>query len=347
MLNGGGIRLFTLRGIEIRLDYSWFIIFALVTYSLAEAHYPREWPLVIRGTLGVVTSLLFFLSVLLHELAHSFVAQTRGIRVPRITLFIFGGAAQIAEEPKSAGDEFFMAMAGPVMSVVIALVSGLLYLFFTRIALDPLASLFGWLAIINVTLAVFNLIPGFPLDGGRVLRALLWGASQDMIRSTRVAAWAGQAVAIGFIALGAAMIVFMQAGVNGLWMAFIGFFLLRAARQALDRVRIQELLAGHLAGEVMWSDCVFVDPATPLSELFYQQVLRAGRRCFPVMEHGRVTGLVTTESLRRVPSSAWPAVTAGEIMTPAESIRYVSPDAPLNEALELMLGVGGGYIPVV
>ena len=343
----GGIKLFTVRGIEIRLDYSWFLIFALVTYSLADYDKLRAWPVLVRATLGLVMSLLFFVSVLLHELSHSFVAQSHGIRVPRITLFIFGGAAQIAEEPKSAGDEFLMAAAGPAMSVLLGMVCGGLFLVFRTIRLDPLMVVFQYLALINVSLAVFNLIPGFPLDGGRVLRSIIWGASQDMAKSTRIASWVGQAVAVMFIAGGAVMGLVLHAVFNGMWIAFIGFFLLRAARQSLARVKVQDLLRGHVAGEIMWTDCTYIDPATPLAELFYNQIMRAGRRCFPVLSQGRVMGLVGVDQVRAVPSAAWASTRAGEIMVPAERAQPVAPETPLSAVLDAMLRDGASFIPVV
>jgi Zn-dependent protease len=343
----GAIKLVTIRGIEIRLDYSWFVIFALVTYSLAAHQYPMEWPLAVRIALGLVTSLLFFLSVLLHELAHSFVAQMHGIKVPRITLFIFGGAAQIAEEPKSAGDEFLMAAAGPAMSVVLSIFCGLLYFLFAYLRLTPLAALFEYLALINLSLAIFNLIPGFPLDGGRVLRSMIWGASKDLNKSTRIAAVVGQVVAVMFIALGALALVQFESVFNGIWIAFIGLFLLRAARQTLARLNLQNSLAGHYANELMWGNCTFIEPDTPLSVLFHQQIVRAGRRCFPVMDQGRVVGLVGVDNVRAVPPAAWPMTRARDVMVRAEAINPIAPETPLGKVLDLMARDGIYYFPVV
>jgi Zn-dependent protease len=345
----GAIKLFTIRGIEVRLDYSWFIIFVLVTWSLAGQYFPDqypEWPALIYWTLGVVTSLLFFVSVLLHELAHSFVAQARGIRVPRITLFIFGGAAQIAEEPKSAGDEFVMALAGPAMSVLIGAVSGLLWMLFKNQGLEPLAALFGWLALINVVLAVFNLIPGFPLDGGRVLRALVWGATRDMARSTRIAAGVGRGVAFFFIFVGIYQ-VFNGLVINGIWMAFIGWFLLQAASSSSRQQAMKSLLAGHTAGEVMWTDCPFVEADTRIHDLVYRHIMHTGRRCFPVLENEKVSGIVTLHNVKSVPAEQWPHTQVRSIMIPAEELKAVSPETPLTKIMEMMAGDGVNQAPVV
>jgi Zn-dependent protease/CBS domain-containing protein len=346
----GAIRLFTIHGIEIRLDYSWFIIFVLVTWSLAGQYFPQqypEWPRVIYWTLGAVTSILFFISVLLHELAHSLVAQWRGIRVPRITLFIFGGAAQIAEEPKSAGDEFIMAFAGPAMSVVISLVSGLLWYLF-RGTVTPLAALFGWLSMINVMLAVFNLIPGFPLDGGRVLRAMLWGMSRDLIKATRIAAAVGRAVAYCFILLGVYEVFLGKNRIfDGIWIAFIGWFLLQAATQSVRQQAFQLLLAGHTAGEVMWTDCPFIDPRTAIADLVNHYILHTGRRCFPVVEDGRVSGIVTVHQVKGIPPEQWAATPVGAIMIPADSLKAAAPETPLTKIMEMMAGDGVNQVPVV
>lgn len=345
----GAIKLFTIRGIEIRLDYSWFIIFVLVTWSLAGQHFPSQypdWPAALHWSLGLVTSILFFLSVLGHELAHSFVAQRSGIPVPRITLFIFGGAAQIAEEPKSAKDEFVMALAGPAMSVLISMVSGGLWFLFRDLGVTPLAALFGWLSMINVMLAVFNLIPGFPLDGGRVLRALIWAATRDVGKSTRIAAGVGKLVAFFFIFMGM-YLVFQGRIFNGIWIAFIGWFLLQAATQSSRRQNLKDHLAGHNVGEVMWTDCTFIDPDTNISELIYRHVFHTGHRCFPVLDQGKVSGIVTLDNLKSVPPELWARTRVGSVMVPASSLKSVTPETPLTDIMDKMAGEGIDQMPVV
>lgn len=344
----GSIKLFTVRGIEVRLDYSWFIIFILVTWSLAGEYFPTHnpnWSPFLYWSLGLVTSILFFVSVLLHELAHSFVAQSHGTRVPRITLFIFGGAAQIAEEPKNARDEFTMALAGPAMSVVICAASGAAWAM-TRDAAPALGALFGWLSMINLSLAIFNLVPGFPLDGGRVLRAMIWGATHDMDKATRIAAAVGRGVALLFIVMGV-YVAFVGSVVSGIWTAFIGWFLLNAATQTSRRQVFQRLLQGHVAGEVMWRDCPFIDARTPVSELVYQNILNTGRRCFPVMEGERVAGIVTIHNIKSTPPEQWANTATGQIMIRAESLKTVAPETPLSKVMEMMAGDGVNQVPVV
>lgn len=346
----GAIRLFKIRGIEIRADYSWFIILILVTWSFASQAYPSQFeaPKSIYLLLGILTSLLMFISVLLHELAHSFVALSRGINVPRITLFIFGAAAQIETEPKEANDEFFMALAGPATSVLLAVVFGLVHLLVGGWAVDipPLASLFYWLAYINFFLALFNLIPGFPLDGGRVLRSLIWGASRDAGRATRIASLIGRGVAMLFI-FGGILLAFSGNVFNGIWFAFIGWFLLQAATQSSRRQALQDLLAGHVAAQVMWRDCRYISGDTSVSDLVYREIMPTGRRCFPVTEGGNVVGIVTIHNIQAVPTAAWPTTPVSAIMSRAEALKVVAPETPLGNVMEMLGGNGVNQVPVV
>jgi len=346
----GAIKLFTIRKIEIRADYSWFIILILVTWSFAAQAYPAQFqaPLAIYILLGVITSLMMFFSVLLHELAHSFVALSRGINVPRITLFIFGAAAQIETEPQKANDEFVMALAGPATSVALAVVYGLIYFAFNGgvIKIEPLAALFYWLAYINIFLAIFNLIPGFPLDGGRVLRSLIWGATKDVARATRIAAGIGRAVAFLFI-FGGIMFAFTGNVFNGIWLAFIGWFLLQAATGSSRQQALKDLLVGHTAAEVMWRDCQFIEAKTPVSDLVYNEIMRTGRRCFPVTESGNVAGIVTIHNIRAVPNSNWTTTPVSAIMSRAETMKSVEPETPLARVMEMVGGNGVNQVPVV
>ncbi len=359
---GNGFKIFTVRGIEVRLDYSWFIIFVLVTWSLARFQFGGvARPIYVAWGLGIVGSFLFFLSVLLHELGHSFVALAKGIPVPRITLFIFGGAAQIAEEPKSAGDEFFMALAGPAVSVVISVLAGVAAIFaymsfgqgeisfsapMNEWGLHPLVVLFGWLSMVNMMLAVFNLIPGFPLDGGRVFRSILWGVTSDSAKSTLIAAAVGRGIAFLFI-FGGVYMIFRGLMFNGIWIAFIGWFLLNAATQTGKRQRLQDMLAGHKAGDVMMTDCPFIDPRTLISDLVYGQILHTGRRCFPILEDGRVSGIVTLHNLQGVARELWPQTEVRNVMIPASVLKSVPPDAPLTDLMQMMAADGYNQVPVV
>jgi Zn-dependent protease len=331
----GALRLGRIFGIEIGLDYSWFIIFALVTWSLA-GHYLTHyrWPASTSWMVGLLTSLIFFGSVLAHELGHSLVAIRRGVPVQGITLFIFGGIAQISKEPERPRDELAIAIAGPIVSVLL----GLLFWSLAVAAPDPrqpAAALASWLGRINVYLAAFNLLPGFPLDGGRVFRAIVWGYTGSYPRATRIAAGAGQVVAYGFIFLGLSMF-FAGNWVNGLWMAFIGWFLNNAAAGVLQQMLVREQLGGVKARDVMMTDCPVVSRQLTLQDLVDEYLLKTARRCFPVAEEGRVYGIITLPDVAAVPREQRPMVTVGEAMTPFEATKKVGPDQDLTRVLELM-----------
>lgn len=340
------VRLGRVFGIEIGLDYSWFIIFALVTWTLAAHYFPMNyrWPAATYWTVGLITSLIFFASVLAHELGHSVVALRFGIPVHSIRLFIFGGLAQISHEPKRAREEFYIAIAGPSVSVALA---GLFWVFSRAVyPKSPLEALGTWLAVINLSIAAFNLIPGFPLDGGRVFRAAVWGLTGSYTRATRIAAGLGQVVAYGFIALGVWMAV---AGAlwNGLWIGFIGWFLLNASTTSFKQVSVQEMLQGLTAQEVMMTDCPQVPRELTLEALVRDHVLRTARQSFPVVEDGYTWGIVTLKEIKAVPKARWAQVTVGEIMVPFEQIVKVPPQTGLAEVLQQMAEQEVNQLPVV
>ncbi len=344
----GAIHLFNVRGIEVRLDYSWFIIFILVTWSLGSHYFPSqhpEWSSLLTWTLSGLTSLLFFSSVLLHELAHSFMSQSQGIPVPRITLFIFGGAAQIAEEPKAAKDEFLMALVGPATSLLIGLLMALVWRLSNQ-SLPVLAALAGWLGTINIMLAVFNLVPGFPLDGGRVLRSIIWGISGDLRKATNIAVFVGRGVAFLFIILGI-FLVLRGLIFNGLWIVFIGWFLNRAAVASRQQMQVQDILSLHLAGQVMVSDSIFVPADISVEQVIQDYILRTGKRCFPVLKQERVVGILTLHNIKSVPPEDRPLTPVGQVMTPAEDLKQVSPDQPLSRVMAIMTSEDVNQVPVV
>ncbi len=345
---GNTLSLGRIFGIELKLDYSWFIIFALVAWSLASYYFPTThpgWSVGIYWAMGAITALLFFASVVAHELAHSFVSQAQGIPVRDITLFIFGGAAQISEEPKSAVNEFLMALAGPATSLVIAVLFGLLWLISQP--LSPLLhALTGWLAWINVALAVFNLIPGFPLDGGRVFRAIVWAITGNLRRATQIATGLGRVVAYGFIFWGIWQI-FGGNWADGLWIAFIGWFLENAATASYRRVALQDMLAGHVAREVMMTDCPHVPRRLTLDVLVDQVVLPSGRRCFPVTENDRVFGLLTLHRIKKVPRSQWTTTRVEDVMIPLADLKTVQPDDELVDVFERMTAEDVNQFPVM
>lgn len=341
------LRLGRIFGIEIGLDFSWFIVFALVTWSLAAHVFPDNyrWPVSTYWTTGLITSLLFFASVLAHELGHSVVALRKGIPVKAITLFIFGGMAQITKEPERPRDEFFIAIAGPAVSVALG------GLFLALRSLDPnagqpLAALTSWLGWINLSLAVFNLIPGFPLDGGRVLRSIVWGVTQSFQSATQIASIAGRVIAFGFIALGI-WIFFSGNWVSGLWLAFIGWFLDNAASGSYQQIALRQQLTGVKAREIMMTDCPHVSRFLTLHELVYDYILKGTRRCFPVVEDGRVLGIITLHHVKEIPQERWAMTNVGAAMTPFEQTKKVKPDQDLFEVLEFMTAEDINQVPVV
>ncbi|MBC7076736.1 MAG: site-2 protease family protein [Synergistales bacterium] len=274
------VRLGRILGIPVGLHTSWFLVFGLVTWSLAAGYFPVEYPalpVVAYWMLGAVTSLLFFASVLIHELGHSVVALRNQIPVHRITLFIFGGVAQISREPSDASTEFRVAIAGPLSSLGLA--AGFAGLWRLDRAIPYLAAPSVWLMRINLLLAFFNLIPGFPLDGGRILRAVIWHFTGNFYRATQVAVFTGQLTAFGFIGLG---VFTMLTGnwINGLWLAFIGWFLQNAAAASYAQTNVQQSLRDVTVAQAMTRDCPLVPTHISLQQLVEEHVLAGGRRCF-------------------------------------------------------------------
>lgn len=345
---GNTLRVGRVFGIELKIDYSWFIVFALVAWFLAGRYFPMThpgWSIGVYWAMGAITALLFFASVVAHELAHSFVSQAHGVPVRDITLFIFGGVAQISEEPKRARDEFLMALAGPATSLVIVSLFGLLWL--VSLPASPLLhALAGWLAWINVSLALFNLIPGFPLDGGRVFRAIVWSVTGNLRRATQIATGLGRVVANGFIFWGIWQI-FDGNWANGLWIAFIGWFLENAATASYRRVALQEMLAGHTAREVTMTDCPRIPRGLTLDLLVDQVVLPSGRRCFPVVEDDQVFGLLTLHGIKKVLRERWAATRVEEVMIPLADLKTVHPDDELTIVFERMTAEDFNQFPVM
>jgi len=341
------INLGSVFGIKIGLHYSWFIIAFLIVFSLsAQFHASNpEWGDGLILTLAVLTAILFFISLLLHELAHSVVAKSRGLPVREITLFALGGVSQIEKEPTTAKMEFWMAFVGPLTSAVI----GLVCLALSRLAGEassPAKAMVTWLGYINLALAGFNLIPGYPLDGGRILRALIWWKTGDVERSTRMASRAGQAVGLIFIAFGILQF-FGGAGIGGLWIAFIGWFLLQAAGESYLQMSLKRAIEGVTVGNVMTLDCPTVDGNLNLQHFVEEQLLPTGRRCFVVLENGAVAGLVTLHEVKHVPRARWPFTTLHDIMLPREQMHTVTPETPLLNALEVMSRHDLNQLPVV
>ncbi|MDO8532771.1 MAG: site-2 protease family protein [Dehalococcoidia bacterium] len=342
-------------GIPLGVSYSWFIIFALVTVSLA-AQFSPLWSPETRWTAALVTSLLFFGSVLGHELAHSVVALSFGIPVKGITLFIFGGVSQIAREATKPRVEALIAVVGPLMSLALA---GLFY--GLQLVADPvsetLAAMTGWLAVINLNLAVFNLIPGFPLDGGRVLRAILWWVRRDYRSATRIAVTVGRVVAWTFIvggavsALGASLIANLT-GVKiglmgGVWIAFIGWFLDNAATSTYSQMVLRESLTGYTARDVMTRDLPMVSRSTTLRRVVDESLLLQDRRFLLVGSNGVLDGIITLRNIKAVPRERWDSTLASDVMTPLDKMKYVAPQDDALSVLERMDEADVNQLPVV
>lgn len=342
------IRLGKIFGIELRLDYSWFIIFILITWSLAGHYFPGAHPGWSSGAywaLAAITSGLFFSSVVIHELAHSLVSRAFGTPVHDITLFIFGGAAHIGEEPRRPREELLMALAGPGASLGLAGLFYVLWWLSLGIA-GPLHALASWLAWINLMLALFNLIPGFPLDGGRVLHAIVWGLTGDSRRATVIAAGVGRLIAFGLIFYGIWQI-FGGNWADGLWIAFIGWFLDSAATQSVRQLAVEDVLAGHTAREALLTDCPHLLPRLTLDVVVDQVVHPSGRRCFPVMEEGQLRGLLTLGQIAEVPRERWPATRVADIMVPLDRLKVVRPEDALTTVLERMAAEDVNQFPVL
>jgi len=354
-----GLKIGRILGIPIYLHPSWVIIFVLITLSLALQYtqlHP-QWSSVQHWTLGILTSVLFFGSVVFHELSHSVVAQHYQIRVVSITLFIFGGVARIGREPSKAIQEFNIAIAGPLASGLLA------GAFYALKAVFPesqmVGALAGWLAYINLMLAVFNLIPGFPLDGGRIFRAIVWGTTKSYLRATRIAGASGKLFAYAMILLGAwaafhpefaitigARTIFYGGFTSGIWFAFIGWFLLNAAQESVAQLAIRETLAGLSAADVMSHEVPTVDGHITLEE-YGAEVLRTGRRCHLVLGNDRLVGMMNVHMLNSVPREDWAHNSVQAAMIPREKILWASPEEPLLRLVERLLNADINQMPVV
>jgi Zn-dependent protease len=346
------IKLGKISGIEIGLHYSWFIIAALIVFSLGE-HFRQVNPSWSSGEtwfVALFTAILFFCSLLLHELAHSLVAQARGLKVKEITLFALGGVSQMEDDPTDAKTEFSVAIVGPITSLIIgfcclAIALGLGW----QRSTDPHTAATGilvWLGYINIGLALFNLIPGFPLDGGRVLRSIVWAITKNADRSTRIAARIGQLVAFLFILEGIWKF-FSGAGFDGLWIAFIGWFLLDAAKASYAEVGATAALRGVRVSEVMSRDCTIVNPGMSLQDFVDLYLLNTGQRCFAVEEQGFLLGIITPREVGKISRDRWNQLTVREAMRPLKDLQIVSPDTPVLDALKLLVRNDVNQLPVV
>jgi Zn-dependent protease len=363
-----GIPLGRIFGIKITIDWSWFLIFLLVVWNLTFAfgQYHPDWGLGMNLVVAISAAILFFASVLVHEFAHSLVAKAQGMPVRRITLFLFGGVSNIEREPPSPRAEFLFTIVGPISSFVLGIIFLLLgnaiagvgvgvaetdpQAFLTQ--LGPLATVLLWLGSINIILAIFNLIPGFPLDGGRVLRSILWAVTGNLYHATRWASWVGQAVAWIFIIAGIAMIFGVPvppfgAGLQGLWLAFIGWFLNMAASQSYQQLVIQDMLEGVSVARLARLDAPSVRPDMTVSTLAHDYIMGTDDRAFPVVEGDRLLGLVTITDVRKTSRDTWETKKVQEIMTPADQLDVARPQEDVSDALKKLTQRDVSQMPVM
>ena len=365
MHRGFGIgRLF---GIQIRIDWSWLIIFTLVVWSLGASlgQFHEDWSGFTVWATAVSGALLFFASVLAHELAHSLFAKSRGVPVRVITLFLFGGVSNIEREPDSPGSEFVMAILGPLTSFAVGAVLLVLASVITGRAggamnnpeqliqsLTPLTTVLYWVGVINIFLGMFNLVPGFPLDGGRVLRSALWAATGDLVRATRYASFAGQGVAWILILTGIAMVFGVRVpifgtGFGGLWLAFIGWFLHTAATRSYQQIVVRDILEGVSVRQMAVKDPPTVESGSTVDTLVHEHIMQSDDHAFPVMDDGNFAGIVTLGDVRSVDRSDWQSTRVGDIMTPVGELVTVSSDTDAATALTRLVGRDVRQLPVV
>ncbi|HEY7535552.1 MAG TPA: site-2 protease family protein [Thermodesulfobacteriota bacterium] len=347
---GKGVRLTMIFGIEIWVDYSWLIIFALVAWSLSSSYFPHEHAgLGVKAywIMGAVSAILLFVCVLLHELSHSYIAQKSGIAVPKITLFIFGGVAQISEEPRSAKMEFNIAIAGPICSFLLAGIFWVLSKSNFASNHRELLAIFEYLAFINIALAIFNMIPGFPLDGGRMLRAYLWNRWQDIKKATYTVCKIGSAFGIGLMLLGLVNFFFGNL-IGGIWFVFIGMFLNQAAKSGYQMTVFKNVLSGVKVKNVMTPNVISVPESLSINDLvqnyFYHHLFVS----FPVVGGGgELIGMVSVNQIKNVPKDNWHEKRVRDIMMKASDIQVIGSEDEATNALNLLMRNELGRLPVV
>lgn len=364
-----GLRLGRVAGIDVIVDWSLLIIFTLIAFSLAAGVFPSwhpEWTPALAWSTAVAAAALFFASVLIHELSHALVGRAVGIDVTRITLFMFGGVAHMENEPPTWRSELVMAAIGPITSLVL----GVGFLFLSGVvagpieidveesrealaALTPLATLLLWLGPVNILLAIFNLVPGFPLDGGRVLRAVMWGITGNLRKATRWASAGGQGFAWLLMGTGVLMLfglhvpVLGGGAIGGLWLMFIGWFLNNAALMSYRQLLVKEMLEHVPVAGIMQTRFTSVGPAIPISELVDVHLMASGQRVFPVEEDDCLLGMICLRDLRKAERTAWDRITAGEIMTPVSDLVSVSASQDASEALTMLAQLNVNQLPVL
>jgi Zn-dependent protease/CBS domain-containing protein len=334
-MTNGNISLGRLGGVEVRINWSWLVIFALIVWSLAAGVFPSQNPGLSDGVhlaMAIVAALLFFASLLLHELGHAWQARREGMEIDGITLWLFGGVSQFKTRFSSAGAEFRIAVAGPLVSLGLGVGFVLLALAGLPSAVDGVVA---WLGYINLSLFAFNMIPALPLDGGRVLRAALWQARGDLAWATQVAARIGQGFAYLFIGLGIAMFI-LQGSFSGAWLAFIGWFLLQAAGNEARYIATEAALDGLRVRDLMIRDPVTVDPDLTVRRFMDDVAWLRRFATYPVVDAGRPVGLLVFSSIASVPRSEWETQRMRDVMVPLSSVPQLAEDTKAVDALTML-----------
>jgi Zn-dependent protease/predicted transcriptional regulator len=346
-----GFSLLRIRGIEIIVDYSWFVIFFLAVYTMAEGYFPsvhQHYTVPQYWIMGTIAAVLFFASILLHELAHSFVAVKYGIKVTSIRLLIFGGLSQVASEPKNGRQEFLIALAGPATSMALGMLFLVVYSYYLMADIMPPAAGIAWcLALGNIAIAVLNLIPGFPLDGGRILRAFLWDRWDDMARATRVVSQLGNAFALFLIIFGILQFLVTQTLITGLWFIFIGLFMKQSAAGSYQAVILRRALVGVPVRQIMTENVVRVDWLISVDQLVHDYIYKLKFTSFPVFDRDEFIGMVSLEEVKTISKDLWGFKQVRDIMTPVEHVPCLSPTEDTTEALSKMISGDIGCMPVV
>lgn len=347
---GRRITLFKLLGFEVKIDVSWVIIAVLVTWSLALGLFPQYYKNLPKATywwMGVAGALGLFVSIIFHELCHSLVARRYGLRMKGITLFIFGGVAEMDEEPPSAKAEFMMAVAGPLSSILLgAVFYGVLVLGKESGWPTPINGVIGYLAFINGILAGFNLLPAFPLDGGRMLRSALWGWKKDLRWATRIASQIGSAFGMVMILLGI-LNVFFGNFIGGIWWFMIGVFMQNAARSSYQQILTRQAFEGEKVRRFMKPDIVTVSPSISIAQLVEDYIYKHHYKMFPVVENGRLMGCVNVQQVKEVPQQEWQQHTVGELMRQCSPENTIGPEADALKALSIMSRTRNSRLMVV
>lgn len=345
---GNSFRVARIAGIAIEIHPSWLLILGFVAYSLSVGLFPdryESWSDAAYWVVGTLSALLLFATVLIHELAHALVAKRRGLEVPRITLFIFGGMSHLQRQPSSPGEEFQIAAAGPATSFLIAAVTGTAG-FLLRNTTDYAEAVLYYLAVVNLLLGIFNILPGFPLDGGRVLRSIAWKRTGSFRRATRIAAGVGEL--FGYTLIIAGVAILLAGGLlDGIWLAFIGWFLLTAARGESQGQQLEGVLKRLVARDVMREDFVSVTPGTPLKDIVDDYMVSHGERAVMIANDGAVAGILTVSDIRRTPRDLWENTPAQRVMTPRANVVTVAATRPAVEVLVLLGEKGLNQVPVL